>query len=150
VLDGCEYREAMQAVQVSGGVAGNVVPDRVQLTVNHRFAPDRRRRPRPRPTVAACWLPEPEPGDGSSRGRGARRPPGSPTRCCAPSSDRNGLPVRAKLGWTDVARFAAAGIPACNVGPGDATIAHTRDEFVTRASLERVYLALHELVQRGP
>jgi succinyl-diaminopimelate desuccinylase len=150
VLDGCEFREAMQAVQVSGGVAGNVVPDRVQLTVNHRFAPDR--------SVAeaeahcrSVLLPEPEPGDRLDVvdvAPGAA--PGLTHPLLRALVDRNGLAVRSKLGWTDVARFAAAGIPACNVGPGDATIAHTRDEFVTRASLERVYLALHELVQRGP
>ena len=41
VLDGCEYVEQLQVVEVTGGVAPNVVPDEASVLINHRFAPDR-------------------------------------------------------------------------------------------------------------
>ena len=44
------YREALQAVSVEGGVAGNVVPDSVTLRVHHRYAPDRS------PDEAEAWV----------------------------------------------------------------------------------------------
>ncbi|MEY2635067.1 MAG: hypothetical protein RIS75_1007, partial [Actinomycetota bacterium] len=40
-IDGLEYREGLQAVYISGGVAGNVVPDSAVVTINHRYAPNR-------------------------------------------------------------------------------------------------------------
>jgi succinyl-diaminopimelate desuccinylase len=36
--------------------------------------------------------------------------------------------VGGKQGWTDVARFSAAGIPAFNYGPGLAGMCHRADE----------------------
>lgn len=38
-VDGLEYREALNAVLISGGIAGNVIPDRCVVTVNYRYAP---------------------------------------------------------------------------------------------------------------
>jgi succinyl-diaminopimelate desuccinylase len=149
VLDGCEYREAMQAVRIEGGVAGNVVPDRCTVSVNHRFAPDRDG------AAAEAHLrdvlaPHVDTDDEISIVDVA---PGAPPSLDHPAIAaliaRNDLPVRAKLGWTDVARFAAHGIPAANFGPGDPTIAHTQAEHVARDELDRCYRALQDLLERG-
>ncbi len=150
VLDGCEYREAVQAVHVDGGVAGNVVPDLARLVINHRFAPDRT------PTDAEAHLRSllgdlVEVGDTCDvvdSAAGAAPSLGHPLLSAL--IERNDLPVRAKLGWTDVARFAAHGVPAANFGPGDATLAHTRDEHVAREPIERTYRALADLLTTGP
>jgi len=144
-IDGCTYREAMQAVFVDGGVAGNVVPDEASLTVNLRIAPDR--------TVdeavagfRAMVDPFVEDVDGFEVvDRSEPAPPSLTHPLLAPLVEA-GTPVRAKLGWTDVARFAEHGIPAINFGPGDSSVAHMREEHVTRDSIERVHAALHALL----
>jgi succinyl-diaminopimelate desuccinylase len=125
VIDGCEFREALNAVYIRGGVAGNVVPDLCEIDVNHRFAPDRS------PADAEAFLREflagysvdvVEAVGGALPGLGA-----------TPAQDfitAVGSPPLGKLGWTDVARFASLGIPALNFGPGDPQLAHTKDEHV--------------------
>src|SRR5262249_59465514 len=43
-VDGLTYHEGLNAVWISGGVAGNVIPDECVVTVNYRFAPHRSER----------------------------------------------------------------------------------------------------------
>jgi succinyl-diaminopimelate desuccinylase len=147
VIDGCEYREAFQAVFVEGGVAGNVVPDLATVTLNRRFAPDRSGE-EALAEVQAILAPHLEDGDELELvdlADGAR--PGLDHPVLQRLVDHHGLRVTAKLGWTDVARFAELGIPACNLGPGDATLAHTPEERVERVALDRTYQVLLETLQ---
>jgi len=124
-VDGLTYREGLNAVRIEGGVAGNVIPDECVITVNYRFAPDR------------------SPADALAHVRDVFHDAEVELTDCAPGA-RPGLgsPVaaefvaavggtpRAKLGWTDVARFGELGIPALNFGPGDPNLAHKPEEHV--------------------
>ena len=149
VVEGCEFREALQAVSVSGGVAGNVVPDAVTLTLNHRFAPDRtgeQAAAHVRSVLGAVL----ESGDTVELTDVA--PPAAPgldDPLLAALVERSGAPVRAKLGWTDAAFFAARGVPASNFGPGDPLLAHAAGECVHRGELVSVHAALEDLLVNG-
>ncbi|GAA3221449.1 succinyl-diaminopimelate desuccinylase [Pseudonocardia petroleophila] len=133
-IDGCVYREGLQAVRIAGGVAGNVVPDACVVTVNFRFAPDR--------DAAAAEKHVREVFDGfelviTDLSPGAL--PGLTVPAAAEFIAATGAAPSAKYGWTDVSRFAALGIPALNYGPGDPNLAHTREENVdTRQITEAV------------
>ena len=138
LVEGLRYREALQVVRVSGGVANNVVPDGATLVVNRRFAPTR--------TIAEA-VAETEAlfGDADERRvvtAAPAAPPALGDPLVAEFVGRFDLGVRPKLGWTDVARFAAAGVPALNFGPGDPELAHRRDESVDRSALEGTYAVL--------
>src|SRR5437868_1467792 len=118
VVDGLEYHEGLNAVAVRGGVAGNVIPDEGVVTVNYRFAPDL--------SVAQAQDHVREVFDGfevvfTDLAPGAR-PRLTDPAAAAFVAAVGGTP-RAKLGWTDVARFSALGIPAVNYGPGDPNLA---------------------------
>ena len=124
-VDGLTYREGLNAVAISGGIAGNVIPDRCAVTVNFRFAPDRTAG------QAADHLRElfdRWPVTVLDAAPGAR--PGLGRPAAASFVTAVGGEPRAKLGWTDVARFAELGIPAVNYGPGEPEVAHSRGEYV--------------------
>ncbi|GAA1663149.1 succinyl-diaminopimelate desuccinylase [Nonomuraea maheshkhaliensis] len=126
VVDGLEYREGLNAVGVRGGVAGNVIPDLCVVTVNYRFAPDL--------SLEAAQEHVREVFDGFevafTDGAPAARPGLTHPVAAAFTAAVGGTP-RAKLGWTDVARFSALGVPAVNYGPGDPNLAHQQGEYVS-------------------
>jgi succinyl-diaminopimelate desuccinylase len=148
-LDGCTYREALEAVDVSGGIAGNVVPDRVRLSLNHRFAPDRNAEGASEALARELGeLIGPEDQLVVRSTAPAARPELSHPALAA-LVRASGSPARAKLGWTDVARFAGWGTPAANFGPGEPTLAHTAGEWVSRDDLVSTATTLRALLERG-
>ncbi|HET6168245.1 MAG TPA: succinyl-diaminopimelate desuccinylase [Marmoricola sp.] len=139
VIDGLTYHEGLNAVGVTGGVAGNVLPDVCTVSVNYRFAPDRSEA-EAEEYVRTFF-------DGYDV-RVTDSAPGALPGLDSPAAkefvDAVGGTVNPKFGWTDVARFSALGVPAVNFGPGDPMLAHKQEEFVPHAQVrhcERVLTA---------
>jgi succinyl-diaminopimelate desuccinylase len=144
-LHGVEYRETLQVTTLRAGRTRNVVPDELVANLNYRFPPDR--------TVEQA----------EARVR-ALVPPGfeiqvvdvaPPGKVCLDDPEvasfvrRFGAGVAGKQGWTDVARFTAAGIPAFNFGPGIVELCHRADEYCPIPNLEVAHRWLSEFLMRG-
>jgi len=129
-VDGLRYHEGLNAVGIRGGVAGNVVPDECVVTVNYRFAPDRTGEQAAEyvRSLFPDW-----PVEVLDVADGAR--PGLGQPAAAEFIAAVGGTPRPKLGWTDVARFSALGVPAVNYGPGISEIAHTPGEYVETGTI---------------
>lgn len=133
-VDGLEYREGLNAVGITGGVATNVIPDSCTVTVNYRYAPGQSAE------AAEQHVRDVFEGfDVVVTDHGLAAEPGLHLAAAADFVARvraiTGREPAPKFGWTDVARFAQIGVPAVNFGPGDPSLAHTREESVPIADL---------------
>ena len=136
-VEGLDYRESLNAVMVSGGIATNVIPDLATVTVNYRFAPSKSL------ADAEEYLRSFFEGfDVSVTDASAGARPGLDRPAAKAFVDAIGVAARPKYGWTDVARFSALGIPAVNYGPGDPNKAHADDESVPVSQIESCYQGL--------
>ncbi len=136
-VEGLTYREGMNAVAITGGIAGNVIPDRCTVTVNFRFAPDRDEADalaHCRDLMAGFDI------EFTDFAPGAR--PGLDTPAAQDFLAAVGGTPLPKFGWTDVSRFSALGVPAVNYGPGDPLLAHADDEACPVADLRACREAL--------
>ena len=130
-VDGLDYREGLNAVRISGGVAGNVIPDACEIEVNYRFAPSKsaaEAEAHVRNVFAGFAV------EITDVSEGAR--PGLDAPIAQEFVAAVGASPKPKYGWTDVARFSALGIPAVNYGPGDPHLAHHDEERVPVAQIE--------------
>jgi succinyl-diaminopimelate desuccinylase len=143
VSGGLTYREVISATRIEGGRARNVVPDRCAVNVNFRFAPDKTLDDAAAELVAlaARFGATAELTDLS---------PAAPSHAGDPLvrrlTERARAPIEPKQAWTDVARLAAAGVPAVNFGPGATAQAHQRGEWVEVDAIARCYDALARFV----
>jgi succinyl-diaminopimelate desuccinylase len=140
LFSGLEFREVASVTRIVGGIAGNVIPDRVECLLNFRYAPGRH------PAEAEARLAE-------LCGRhGELRVDSNAPSGTVPAGNRRlealaHLPRAPKQAWTPVAEFSRAGLDAVNFGPGDPSQAHTRDESVKVAALVRSYRVLEGLAR---
>ena len=136
-VDGLDYREALNAVGIRGGSAGNVIPDECVVTVNYRFAPNMSGE---EALIHIRELFEGYAVELMDLAEGAR--PGLHLPAAKAFVEALGVPVHAKEGWTDVALFSKLSIPAVNYGPGDPNWAHHPQEFCPVAQLVDAEAAL--------
>jgi len=157
-VDGLTFREGINAVGIRGGIAGNVIPDACTVTINYRFSPAwsiDEAKARVETLVTGAFAAAPEPPNGrivtweyTDESASARPGLDAPLAMAfAEAVAATGAPApRAKLGWTDVARFGELGIPAVNFGPGDPERAHASGdaERCPVSDIHRCYTALRD------
>lgn len=155
-VDGLTFREGINAVGIRGGIAGNVIPDACTVTINYRFSPAwsiGEAKSRLEAVVSRAFDGVPVPPNGrtvtweyTDEAAAARPGLDAPlARAFCDAVTAAGAPApRAKLGWTDVARFGELGIPAVNFGPGNPELAHASGdaERCPIADIHRCHAAL--------
>ncbi|HST16208.1 MAG TPA: succinyl-diaminopimelate desuccinylase [Gaiellaceae bacterium] len=143
-LEGLLFREVLSVTEIHGGIASNVIPARVEATLNFRYAPDRT------PDEAAARVRELVGRDAEVLANSpAAHVPSLEAPLVAALRAAGGFEVEAKQAWTNVADFSARGLDAVNLGPGATRFAHTADEQVEVAELERTFSALQRFLSGG-
>ena len=141
-VGGLTFTEVVSITQLHGGIADNVIPDRVTAHVNFRYAPDRSS------SSAEAYLRALLPPGAAYEPAGdsppARVVTDSPLVQRLRGAGR--LALEPKQAWTNVADFTSRGIDAVNFGPGATRHAHSRDERVEIAALVHAFESLWRFV----
>lgn len=144
-IDGLTFTEVLSVTRIEGGIADNVIPDRVTCRVNYRFAPDRTSAEAVQALEALVA--------GTGEVEITSVAPSGRVSASTPLVGRlraaGGFDLLPKQAWTPVAQFTDEGVDAVNLGPGATRYAHTRDERVAIPELVRCYRALQRFIGEG-
>jgi succinyl-diaminopimelate desuccinylase len=141
-VNGLTFTEVLSVTRIEGGVADNVIPDRVACRLNYRFAPVRSVDEAARNLADIVGeVGELQITSTAPAGRVAARSP-----LVERLRQAGGLRIEPKQAWTPVAQFTEEGVEAVNLGPGATEYAHTRDERVAISELARTFEALRRFV----
>jgi succinyl-diaminopimelate desuccinylase len=147
-VEGVVFREVVSLTTIHAGDARNVIPGSMEVNLNLRYPPDRSPEDAEALALSLCLetptlAGEASPGEEKVTAAILDHSPAGKIDVAAPLyrhlCESTGLPRRGKQGWTDVARFTSAGVPALNWGPGDPEMAHTADEFVELESARQCF-----------
>ena len=138
------YREVLNVTLIEGGRSRNVLPDRATLNLNFRFAPDRTIENAEAYVRALC----PETAEVEIVDAALAAPPRLDALLVQQFVTHVGGEIRGKQGWTDVAQFAARGVPAINFGPGLPELAHRKDERVPVSNVVHSYEVLESFLEQ--
>jgi succinyl-diaminopimelate desuccinylase len=141
-IDGLDFTQVASVTTLQAGLARNVIPGVATANVNFRYAPVL--SPAEAERTLRGWCEPYGEIELLSNTQGARPPHENPLleRLLACSE----APIEAKQAWTPVADFAAAGVEAVNLGPGDPAFAHSAKERVRIDALVRNYRVLESFL----
>ncbi len=143
-VDGLDYRESLSAVASAGESPATSSPTNA-ASPSTTASPRRSRPPRPEGFLRELFTGYDVVVTDSAEG--AR--PGLDRPIAQDFLTALGAEPAAKLGWTDVSRFSALGVPAVNFGPGNPLYAHKSDEHVRVREVESATRALLSYLEKG-
>ncbi|MDR0950957.1 MAG: succinyl-diaminopimelate desuccinylase [Candidatus Ancillula sp.] len=140
-VEGLDYIEGLNAVKINGGITTNSIPDECRIHINYRFAPNKSAKEAQKCILdlfdgfEVDWK---DVSDGAKPGMNRAEL----QEFAKIIKEKTGKDARAKLGWTDVARFTELKIPAVNFAPGDPNLCHADDEHIELNSIVECFSVL--------
>jgi acetylornithine deacetylase len=148
-------RPSVHASLIEGGIGMSTYPDKCTVRIERRTIPGetpesvrrelesacsraRSRQPKFRADVQVTFAQEPSDVAVDAPIVGALR--------AALEGNRESVRIEGMTAWTDAALLNAAGIPAICFGPGDISLAHAAEEWVSVSEIERATGVLARLV----